>query len=107
MCIGAALLILPGLAPVVGVVLLGFSAAPMFPLLTTMDRVGEAWTDRAIGLQSAASTAGAATLPALIGLLIGPFGPQVIAPSLLILAGLNAAVLTWTLSRSRQTSARP
>jgi fucose permease len=109
MCIGAALLFLPELAAVVGVVLLGFSAAPMFPLLTltTTDRVGEAWTDRAVGLQSAASTAGAATLPALIGLFIGPFGPQVIAPSLLILAGLNAAVLAWTASRSRQTSARP
>jgi MFS family permease len=109
MSIGATLLILPGLAPVVGVVLLGFSAAPMFPLLTltTKDRVGDAWTDRAIGLQSAASTAGAATLPALIGLLIGPFGSQVIAPSLLILAGLNAAVFAWTASRTRQTSACP
>jgi fucose permease len=109
MCIGATLLILPGLAPVGGIVLLGFSAAPMFPLLTltTKARVGDAWTDRAIGLQSAASTAGAATLPALIGFLIGPFGPQVIAPSLLILAGLNAAVFAWTTSRSRQTQASP
>jgi fucose permease len=106
MVAGATLLLLPGLVPVGGVVLLGLSAAPMFPLLTltTRDRVGAAWTDRAIGLQSAASAAGSATLPALVGLLIGPFGSQVIAPSLLILAMLNAVVFAWTTSRSRQES---
>ena len=103
MGVGTVLLTLPGFAPVGGIVLLGFSAAPMFPLLTltTRDRVGAAWADRAIGLQSAASAAGSATLPALIGLLIGPFGSQVIAPSLLILAGLNAAVFALATSRSR------
>jgi fucose permease len=103
MGIGAALLLLPGPAAVGGILLVGLSAAPMFPLLTftTRDRVGAAWTDRAIGLQSAASTAGSATLPALIGLLIGPFGSEVIAPSLLVLAGLNAAVFAWTTARSR------
>jgi fucose permease len=106
MVVGSTLLLLPGLVPIGGVVLLGLSAAPMFPLLTltTRDRVGAAWTDRAIGLQSAASAAGSATLPALIGLLIGPFGSQVIAPSLLVLAMLNAAVFAWTTSRSRQES---
>jgi fucose permease len=98
MGVGAALLLLPGLAPLGGVVLLGVAAAPMFPLLTltTRDRVGAAWIDRAIGLQSAASAAGSATLPALIGLLIGPFGSQVIAPSLLVLVLLNTAVFAWT-----------
>jgi fucose permease len=104
MCAGATLLMLPGLASVGGIVLLGLSAAPMFPLLTltTSDRVGAAWADRAIGLQSAASAAGSATLPALIGLLIGPFGSGVIAPCLLVIAVLNAAVILWTTSRSRQ-----
>ena len=59
MGLGAALLLLPGLAPVGGIVLLGLSAAPMFPLLTltTRDRVGAPWADRAIGVQSAASAA--------------------------------------------------
>jgi fucose permease len=106
MVVGSTLLLLPGLVPIGGVVLLGLSAAPMYPLLTltTRDRVGAAWTDRAIGLQSAASAAGSATLPALIGLLIGPFGSQVIAPSLLVLAMLNTAVFAWTTSRSRQGS---
>jgi fucose permease len=104
MGLGAALLLLPGLAPVGGIVLLGLSAAPMFPLLTltTKDRVGAAWADRAIGVQSAASAAGSATLPALIGLFIGSFGSQVIAPCLLVLVLINAAVFAWSTSRSRQ-----
>lgn len=108
MCVGATMLTLPGLAPVGGVVLLGFSAAPMYPLLTltTADRVGTAWTDRTIGLQSAASAAGSATLPALIGLLIGPYGSQVIAPSLLVLAGLNAAVFAWITSTTPRRGPR-
>jgi MFS family permease len=95
MGVGAVLLVLPGLSPIVGFLLLGFSAAPMFPLLTltTKDRVGAVWTDRAIGVQSAASTAGSAALPAAIGLLIAPFGPEVIGPSLLVLAGVSIAVV--------------
>jgi hypothetical protein len=62
MGVGGTLLLLPGLAPAAGIALVGLSAAPMFPLLTlnTADRVGAAWTDRAIGLQSAASAAGSA-----------------------------------------------
>ena len=98
MGVGATLLLLPGFAPVAGILLLGLCAAPMFPLmtLTTPERVGAAWTDRAVGLQSAASAAGSATLPALIGLLIGPYGSQVIAPSLLILVLLNTAAFAWT-----------
>jgi fucose permease len=105
MGVGATLLLLPGFAPVAGVVLLGLCAAPMYPLLTltTPERVGASWTDRAIGLQSAASAAGSATLPALIGLLIGPFGSQVIAPSLLALVLLNTAVFARTTFRSRHS----
>jgi fucose permease len=82
----------------------GASAAPMFPLLTltTRDRVGAAWADRAIGVQSAASAAGSATLPALIGLFIGSFGSQVIAPCLLVLVLLNAGVFACSTSSARQ-----
>jgi MFS family permease len=109
MGVGAALLLLPGFAAIGGIVLLGLCAAPMFPLLTltTPERVGAAWTDRAIGLQSAASAAGSATLPALIGLLIGPFGSEVIAPCLLVLVLLNAAVFAWTTFRSRHNARVP
>ena len=104
MGVGATLLLLPGFASVGGIVLLGLCVAPMFPLLTltTPERVGAAWTDRAIGLQSAASAAGSATLPALIGLLIGPFGSWVIAPSLLVLVLLNTVVFAWTTFRPRR-----
>jgi fucose permease len=103
MSVSAMLLLSPGFAPVGGILLLGLCAAPIFPLLTltTPERVGAAWADRAIGLQSAASAAGSATLPALIGLLIGPIGSQVIAPSLLALVLLNTAVFAWTTFRSR------
>jgi fucose permease len=102
MGVGATLLLLPGLVPIAGIILLGLSAAPMSPLLTltTRDRVGAAWADRAIGLQSAAASAGSATLPALIGLLIGQFGAQVVAPSLLVLAVINIAVFALTTSAS-------
>ena len=109
MGVAASLLLLPGFAAVGGIVLLGLCAAPMFPLLTltTPERVGAAWTDRAIGLQSAASAAGSATLPALIGLLIGPFGSRVIAPSLLVLVLLNTAVFAWTTFRYRHNLRMP
>jgi hypothetical protein len=46
-------------------------------------------------------------LPALIGFLIGPFGTQVIAPGLLVLAGMNAAVFAWATFRSREAQADP
>jgi MFS family permease len=109
MGVGASLLLLPGFAPVGGIVLLGLCAAPMFPLLTltTPERVGAAWTHQAIGLQSAASAAGSATLPALIGLLIGPFGSRIIAPSLLVLVLLNTVVFAWTTFRSRHNLRLP
>jgi fucose permease len=109
MSVGATLLLLPGFASIGGIVLLGLCAAPMFPLLTltTAERVGAAWTDRAIGLQSAASAAGSATLPALIGLLIGAFGSQVIAPSLFALVLLNTAVFAWSTVRSRHNRRTP
>jgi hypothetical protein len=55
-------------------------------MLTTKDRVGADLADRAVGVQGAASALGSATMPALIGLLIGPLGAAVIAPCVLLLA---------------------
>ena len=86
---GAALLLVPSAgAALAGIVLIGLSAAPMYPLLmlTTKDRVGADLADRAVGVQGAASALGSATMPALIGLLIGPLGAAVIAPCVLLLA---------------------
>jgi fucose permease len=105
---GATLMTLP--APswlaAAGLILTGFAAAPMFPLLTmtTTERVGAAHADRAIGVQSGFSSLGAATLPAGIGVLIGHVGPTILGPSLLILA----AVLGMIYIRSRQpTTSHP
>jgi fucose permease len=99
---GAVLLLLPGAVAVAGIVLIGLSAAPMYPLLTltTKDRVGAELADRAIGVQSAASSLGSASLPALIGLLIGPLGAGVIGPCVLVLALLNVAAYRIATNRS-------
>jgi fucose permease len=88
MVAGAALLLLPGPGAIVGVMVLGASVAPMFPLftLTTRDRVGARNADRAIGVQVAASSAGAAILPGSAGVLIGQFGAGILAPLLIVLA---------------------
>jgi fucose permease len=87
---GALLVTLPGPAwpAVTGLVVMGFAAASVFPLLTltTADRVGGTHADFTVGVQMAASALGAAAIPALIGALIGTFGPAALAPSLMVLA---------------------
>jgi MFS family permease len=104
---GAALLLLPGPLAVAGIVLIGLSVAPMYPLLTltTRDRVGADLADRAIGVQAAASALGSATLPALVGLLIAPLGAGVIAPSVLVLA-VVLAVAYRAAARDRRPGVR-
>lgn len=101
--LGAALVALPAPTPVAvaGIVLIAVSAAPMFPLLTltTAERVGRAYADRAIGVQVGASALGAATLPAAVGVLIGNFGALALGPALVALALANAA--TYATARRR------
>ncbi|MFF4880543.1 MFS transporter [Micromonospora sp. NPDC000668] len=90
MAVGAALIAVPGPAAlaVLGLVVVGFAAAPVFPLLTltTGDRVGAAHADRAIGLQIGAAGVGAALVPAGLGMLIGNTSVQVLGSALLVLA---------------------
>jgi len=99
MAVGAALIALPapGWLAVSGLVLLGFAAAPMYPLLTltTAERVGAAHADRTIGLQGGAAALGATTVPAGIGVLIGMAGPEVLGPSLLLLTAVLGLVYAW------------
>ena len=68
MAVGAALIALPAPAwvAVAGLFVVGFAAAPVFPLLTltTAERVGAAHADRTIGLQIAAAGLGGALVPA-------------------------------------------
>ena len=92
MAAGSALISLPAPAWVAaaGLVVLGFFAAPVFPLLilTTADRVGAAHADRAIGLQVGSSSAGAALVPALVGVLLNRAGFGLLGPVLLALSVL-------------------
>jgi fucose permease len=89
---GAALIALPAPAWVAcaGLVVLGFFAAPVFPLLTltTADRVGAAHADRAIGLQVGASGVGGALIPAVVGVLLNRAGFGLLGPVLLVLSVL-------------------
>ncbi|SDZ33883.1 Fucose permease [Micromonospora pattaloongensis] len=94
MAVGAGLVAVPGPAAVAvaGLALIGFAAAPVFPLLTltTAERVGAAHADRAIGLQIAGAGLGGALIPAGIGVLLGTdverLGPALLALAVLLLA---------------------
>lgn len=96
MAVGAALIALPAPAWVAsaGLVVLGFFAAPVFPLLTltTADRVGAAHADRAIGLQIGASGVGGALVPAIVGVLLNRAGFGLLGPVLLVLSVLLVAL---------------
>jgi fucose permease len=87
---GAVLIALPAPAwvAVAGLLVLGFAAAPVFPLLTltTAERVGAAHADRAIGLQIGAAGLGGALVPAGIGVLVGRLSVAVLGPALVLLA---------------------
>lgn len=82
------------------------AAAPVFPLLTltTKDRVGGLHADRVIGVQVAAGSAGAATIPAVIGVLIGRSGADVLAPCLVVLA--VATTSTYLFATRQRAPAR-
>lgn len=98
--VGALLMTLPGPAfvAVVGMMVVGLAAAPIFPLLTltTSDRVGASATT-AVGLQVAASAVGGAALPSGIGLVIGAVSAWALAPALLVLSLAMCGVYWLTL----------
>lgn len=102
MAVGALLVAVPGPGglAVLGLILIGFAAAPVFPLLTltTADRVGAAHADRAIGMQIAGAGLGGAVLPAGIGVLLSRVDVEALGPALLVLAVLLLA-LYWLLRR--------
>ena len=76
----------------VGLLLLGFGLAPVFPTLMarTPGRLGEALSRHAIGFQVSAGIVGAALLPALVGVLVAAKGPAAISAATL---GLGVAFL--------------
>jgi len=103
---GAALMAAPGppFLAVAGFMAVGVAAAPVFPLftLTTAQRLdaGDApGATRAVSLQVAASAAGAAALPAGIGVVIGDIDARALAPALLVL-GVAMCAVYWFLPRA-------
>jgi fucose permease len=95
----------PGWLAVAGLVLLGLSAAPVFPLmtLTTADRVGQEHADRAIGVQMGTCALGGAALPATLGVLMGRIDVEAFGPTLVVLSVL---LLVLYLASVRQRGRR-
>jgi hypothetical protein len=98
----------PGFLAVIGMMIVGMAAAPVFPLFTLITAHwaggGNAATARTVSLQVAASAIGSAALPAGMGLAIGALSARVLAPSLLVL-GLAMCGSCALLARSPRRSA--
>ena len=77
-----------GITGFVGLALLGFTLAPIFPLLISLTpaRVGRAYAAQAVGFQVSAAYLGAAALPGLAGVLARRAGLEVIGPVLVVAA---------------------
>ncbi|MEV4628557.1 MFS transporter [Micromonospora sp. NPDC049523] len=109
MAVGAALVAVPGpgALAVTGLAIIGFAAAPVFPLLTltTSDRVGVAHADRTIGLQIGAAGLGGALLPAGIGVLLSRVGVETLGPSLLVLSLVLLGLYLASTRRGRADTA--
>ncbi len=88
---------------------LGLLLAPVFPLLiaVTPARVGEAHAAHAIGLQIAAATLGAGTLPAAAGVVMRRAGLEALGPFLLVSAVLLLLLHERTLREVSAVTARP
>jgi MFS family permease len=108
MLIAAAALLVSGqpIPAAAGVVLLGFAAAPIYPLLilTTAERTTTRSVDRLVGFQAGASTVGAVSFSTLTGLVLGAdltFFPFCV----LVLAVLTIGGV-WTVRPGRRSITR-
>jgi fucose permease len=92
----------PDLLSFLGLALLAFMLAPIFPLVTstTPERVGAEHGGNAIGFQVAAASLGATFLPALAGVLAERVGLEVIGPFLLV-ASVALLLLHEVLARGK------
>ncbi|MGC3944765.1 MAG: MFS transporter [Chryseolinea sp.] len=85
----------------IGIVMLGFSNAPVFPSLisVTPTQIGKEHTATAIGVQISMAMLGAALLPGFAGLLSDNFGLEIISKvfsiGALLLAGLYFLTITF------------
>ncbi len=71
-----------------GLVLIGFSGSPLFPVLTsnTPERLGAEHAANAIGFQMTAVRLGLAAVPALVGVLAEAFGLEIVGLCLFLIA---------------------
>jgi fucose permease len=93
----------PPVLGAVGLAVLGFSLAPMFPLLIgeTPRRVGTGRSDHVVGLQIAASNIGAVSMVGLVGVLVEWVSLEVIGPALFVNALLFGLFNEIVARRSR------
>ena len=92
--VGALLFALPAVPAALGLAVLGFSLAPIFPALMseTPRRVGADAAGHAVGFQVSAATVGVAVLPSAAGLAGERLGLAAITPMILGIAVLLAVV---------------
>jgi fucose permease len=92
-----------------GLALLGFSLAPMFPLgmSITPGRVGAVHSANAIGFQVAAASLGLAVLPGLGGVLVETRGLESLGPFLLAFSVVTLALLELSRAPVRDASLVP
>jgi MFS family permease len=85
----------------VAILLIGLSAAPIYPLLvlTTGERTTPDHADRLVGLQAAASSLGAVTFPSLLGFALA-HDSRAFGPFLIVLAAMSVTALLILRRRS-------
>lgn len=89
-----------------GIVLTGFSIAPVFPSLVsgTPDRVGRRHAGNAIGMQMSAAGMGSACVAALMGVLARHFSLEAVTPALL--GSFTAVLLLYVATMRRMALKR-
>jgi len=85
-----------------GLGLMGLSSAPVFPslIVTTPSRLGFAHVSNGVGFQIASAVLGQSLVPALIGVLAGKLGLEMIGPSLFLFAVILLALVQLLTSAS-------
>lgn len=85
-----------------GLALMGFALAPIFPSLiaTTPERLGQAHTANGVGFQVAAAGLGGAAIPSLFGLLADTTGLELLGPFLFVGAVLHLVLYEGVLRAS-------
>lgn len=94
---------LGGFIPEIGLIIAGFSLAPIYPctMTRTPQRLGSTLSAHAIGMQVSAAMIGGAVLPSASGLLAQRFGLEVIPAATLVMALSLFILHEWLLARDR------